>query len=143
MTELATECNRQPRSRACVAEYVDVTADGTVSAPSWVVRKGRADEILSLLQRELSFCESVVAEATPSQFAAALESMRTSALGQEMRQVVNEGGPAAGVAFAICARGLQTWRKGSRSGRALACFATTPTGLGSRIHLDCVVDPDR
>ena len=78
-----------------LATYVDVTADGTVSAPSRVVRKERVDEILSLTQQELSFCESVFAGATPSQFAAALESMRTSAHGQDMRQLFNEGGPEA------------------------------------------------
>jgi AbiV family abortive infection protein len=87
-----------------LATYVDITADGTVSAPSWVVRKERVDEILSLLQRELSFCESVFAEATPSQFAAALESMRTSAIGQDARQLLNEGGPEAAMAFVMCAR---------------------------------------
>ncbi len=87
-----------------LATYVDITADGTVSAPSQVVGKGRVDEILSLLQRELNFCESVVAQATPSQFAAALESMRTSTVGQEVRQVFNEGGPEAAMAFVICAR---------------------------------------
>jgi AbiV family abortive infection protein len=87
-----------------LATYVDVTSDGTVSAPSWIVRKGRVDEILSLLQRELSYCDSMVAEATPSQFAAVLESMRTSAHGQEIRQFLNEGGPDAAMAFAIGAR---------------------------------------
>lgn len=87
-----------------LATYVDVTPDGTVSAPSQLVAKGRVDEILSLLQGELSFCESVVAQATPSQFAAALESMRTSVVGQEIRQLFNDGGPEAAAAFAICAR---------------------------------------
>ena len=87
-----------------LATYVDVTVDGTVSAPSQVVGKGRVDEILSLLQRELNFCESVVAQATPSQFAAALESMPTSTVGQDVRQVFNEGGPEAAMAFVICAR---------------------------------------
>jgi AbiV family abortive infection protein len=86
------------------ATYVDVTADGTVSAPAWIVRQERVDEILFLLQRELSFCESVVAGATPSQYAAALESMQTSAIGQESRQLINEGGPGAAMALAICVR---------------------------------------
>lgn len=87
-----------------LATYVDVADDGTVSAPSEVVIKERVDEVLGVLHGELSYCESVVGKATPSQFAAALESMRTSARTSEIRQLVSKGGPAAVMAFVISAR---------------------------------------
>ena len=87
-----------------LATYVDLDPDGAVTVPARFITEGRVNEVLSLIEGELGFCESVLARATPTEFAAVLESMRTSETAEEMRTLIEEGGPEAPMAFAIAAR---------------------------------------
>jgi AbiV family abortive infection protein len=87
-----------------LATYVDVSDDGAVSTPSEVVVQQRVDKFLAMLKRGLEYCESVIARTTPLRFAAVLESMRTSTPEPEIRQVLDEGGPEALMAFVIGVR---------------------------------------
>jgi AbiV family abortive infection protein len=96
-----------------LATYVDVSDDGSFSTPSEVVAKERVDQVLGLLERELAFCESVVAEKTPSQLAAAMESMRTSP-DMELRRLYSEGGVQIAMAFVIAARAGMPYQEALR-----------------------------
>jgi len=87
-----------------LATYVDVDPVGAVSVPAQLITEHRVDEVLSLIEGELGFCESVLARATPTEFAEVLESMRTSETAEEMRTLIEDGGPEAPLAFAIAAR---------------------------------------
>jgi hypothetical protein len=62
------------------------------------------DQVLMLIEGELEFCESVLARANPTEFAAVLESMKTSETAEELRTVLKSGGTEASMAFVIAAQ---------------------------------------
>jgi hypothetical protein len=60
--------------------------------------------VFELVDRELTFCEGVLDQATPQQLGATFGSMRTSGRARAMRGSIAEPGPEAGLALAIALR---------------------------------------
>lgn len=86
------------------ATYVGLSDDGAVQTPGSAVSKQEVEAIYETIERELRFCEGVLAKATPQQFAQVLESMRTSPRASIFTELFDELGAEAALAFAISVR---------------------------------------
>jgi AbiV family abortive infection protein len=94
----------QFHQRRLAATYVDVSNDGAVQTPGSAVSKQEFEAIFESIDRELRFCEGILAKATPQQLAPVLESMRTSPRASALTELLDELGAEAGLAFAISLR---------------------------------------
>ena len=87
-----------------LAPFPDVSTDGAVCTPTTAVSRKAFDSVFELVDRELTFCEGVLDQATPQQLGATFGSMRTSGRARAMRGSIAEPGPEAGLALAIALR---------------------------------------
>lgn len=84
--------------------YVDISGDGTITTPTIAISREAFDAAFESIDRELTYCEGVLAHATPEQLGATLESMRTSPHGRALTELSEELGAEAAMAFAIALR---------------------------------------
>jgi hypothetical protein len=82
----------QFHQRRLAATYVDVSNDGAVQTPGSAVSKQEFEAIFESIDRELRFCEGILAKATPQQLAPVLESMRTSPRASALTELLDELG---------------------------------------------------
>jgi AbiV family abortive infection protein len=91
------------------ATYVDLSDDGAVHTPVNAVSREAFEAIYESIDRELNFCEGVMANASPQRLGAVLESLRTSTHGKAVTDLLSELGPEAALAFAMSIRaGMDT-----------------------------------
>jgi AbiV family abortive infection protein len=92
-----------PRQRLA-ATYVDVSDTGTVEIPSGAVSSKAFEATFNSIDRELRFCEKMLANATPESLRKVFESMRASPRGSALAKCCEKFGAEAGTAFAISLR---------------------------------------
>lgn len=115
--------------RRLAATYVDVTAEGKIQTPTCTVTRQMFAESFDSIDRELQYCESVLAKSSPRQLAQVLESMRTSLQGSLVAQCIDEYGPEAGMAFVIATRsGMPTDQALALAQRAGEVFSAVDGG---------------
>ncbi|WP_100522617.1 AbiV family abortive infection protein [Mycobacteroides abscessus] len=111
------------------ATYVDVAADGKIQTPAGTVTRRMFDDSFDSIDRELRYCESVLAKSSPNQLAQVLESMRTSPERSLVAECIEKHGQEAGMAFVIAIRsGMPTDQAIAFAQRAGAVFTAVHKG---------------
>lgn len=85
------------------ATYVDIRPEGTIAVPDEIICEEDLENLLQLVRRELSFCETVLRGADCAQLAATFREIRASELAREMREA-QQRSPIGPVALALAPR---------------------------------------